>query len=141
MCTNFVAIFKYLKVMKKLIFTFAVLFTSLMPNAVADDDRKLQNEIPIILIPGTNLNRSLPFLPIESYYSILSCQIITVAESGLGRVTLSVRKISTGEIWQTEFDSDVIQLCLLQIPGSSGQYSVDYTTESGLIYSGCFSIE
>ena len=53
---------------------------------------------------------------------------------------MTVTNLSTGEAWSDSFDSGVIMQTLLPISGTPGYYEIEFITESGDTYVGCFEL-
>lgn len=86
------------------------------------------------------LSRDLDAEFLVTYYVNFPCIQTTVPED-LGEVELNVANLSTGESWSCIFDSATQSQAFLPISGSPGYYEIEYTTESGDVYSGELLIE
>ena len=74
------------------------------------------------------------------YHGMLSAVHSSVA-SDLGEIDITVTNCSTGEFWADTFDSSSTSQHLLLISSTPGLYEVTYTTSSGDLYEGTFTIE
>ena len=86
------------------------------------------------------LSRDLDAEFLVTYYVNFPC-IQTTVPADLGEVELNVANLSTGESWSCIFDSATQSQAFLPISGSPGYYEIEYTTESGDVYSGELLIE
>lgn len=127
--------------MKKiLIFLIALSVQIPILNIYADND--VRRKIPLStgpLVPKEN--RSLVLEPIECYFYGIMNLIQTNVYSDLGEVQVSIINETTGESWNSFFDSGQNTQSILSISGNKGSYEVLYITESGIIYEGNFTIE
>jgi hypothetical protein len=78
---------------------------------------------------------------IECYYISLSESFITTVSANLGIVDIEIINLSTGEAWYDIFDSATEPQTVLQISGTPGLYEIVYTTQSGDVYEGSFTIQ
>ena len=127
----------------KIILLFLAVLLPLSVFTLNADEKNLRQEIPLNKVFDENYekdNRSLTQLPIECCYMGMMNLIHTTISSDLGEVVLEVINTSTGEICYDTFDSGTTPQALLPISGESGYYSITYTTESGDVYEGCFTI-
>ena len=125
---------------KKLIpilLAFSAMFCTMPMRADSSKDDFI--EIFIKKEKSSSLVRSLT--EIQAYYLETFCAIQTVAVSDLGEVTLTVKNLSTSEIWWSTFDSHENPQFFLPISGTPGYYVIEYVTESGDMYTGEFFIE
>ena len=86
------------------------------------------------------LNRDVDAEFLVTYHVNFPC-IYTIVYEDFGQVELNVTNLSTGESWSCIFDSATQSQALLPISGSPGYYEIEYTTESGDVYSGELLIE
>ena len=126
---------------KKIILLFLAALLPLSVFQLNADEKNKRKEIPLKQINKTHENnRSLILYPVESCYMGMMNLIQTTFSRDLGEVTLEVINTSTGEISCETFDSGVTPQTLLPISGDSGYYTITYTTESGDIYEGYFTL-
>ena len=97
-----------------------------------------QKEIPIRQIVTKPIVRDLSCMPIRAYYDGMSSVIYTSFLSDLGIVEMTVTNLSTGEIWSATQESSTTSFNVIYVSGSQGFYILEYTTEAGDIYEGCF---
>ena len=107
----------------------------------ADDDKSVAKKIPLEIVGKGGFQRSLIQEPIISYYYGMMTAVQTSVTSDFGVVDVMVTNSSTGESWYDSFDSSEEPQTILQISGEAGLYEITYTTESGDIYEGTFTIE
>ena len=104
------------------------------------DDENAKIKIPLEVVGGTKLNRTLQEEKISCHYYDMMTAIMTVFSTDLGSVTLTVTNTSTGEVWYDMFDSGSELQTVLPISASDGIYEIVYITETGDIYEGSFTI-
>lgn len=75
---------------------------------------------------------------IRACYDAMSSAIYTTFLSDLGLVEMTVTNLSTGEIWSATQESSTTSFNVIYVSGSQGFYILEYTTEAGDIYEGCF---
>ena len=73
------------------------------------------------------------------YYGMLE-GIVTTVSADLGEIMITVENCTTGEMWESSFDSSLNSQYLLSISGTTGCYQIVYTTSSGDVYEGTFTI-
>lgn len=93
-------------------------------------------EIPIRKVDKDDKIRSLNC--IYAFYDGISSAIHTTFLSDLGLVEMTVTNLSTGEIWSATQESSTTSFNVIYVSGSQGFYILEYTTEAGDIYEGCF---
>ena len=103
------------------------------------DETKV-DKIPIRVDRKGKLSRDVDTEFMVIYYVNYPCIQTTMPED-LGEVELNVTNLSTGESWSSFFDSAIQPQTHLPISGSPGYYEIEYTTESGDVYSGELLIE
>lgn len=106
------------------------------------DDKDVERPIPLDLVYNDEFrnNRGFIPLPIECYYAVYLKSIQTTVYDNLGEITIEVLNTTTGEYFYDSFDSAVTQQHILNITGSSGFYTITYTTESGETYLGTLEL-
>ncbi|MBR1956581.1 MAG: DUF3244 domain-containing protein [Bacteroidales bacterium] len=115
----------------------AVLLSFTFSNLKADDPPKVK--IPLEIITTTvDDHRSIITLPIECHYLNFMSSIQTTTTDNIGEITVEVLNTTTGEYFNDTFSSSVNTLHILPISGSSGFYSITYTTSLGGEYVGTF---
>lgn len=85
-------------------------------------------------------NRDITLSPIECWYFSDVEIIQTTVYDNLGEITIEVLNTTTGEYFYDSFDSAVTQQHILNITGSSGFYTITYSTESGETYLGTLEL-
>lgn len=78
---------------------------------------------------------------LQCYYYADEEFIQSIPLVNLGTIQVSVTNTFTGESWFCMFDSSIETIHLLHVPRNSGIYEINYTTESGEVYTGTFQIE
>ena len=122
---------------------FIVMLAFLLPLSAFEmsaDDENAKIKIPLEVVGGTKLNRTLQEEKICCHYYDMMTSIMTVFSTDLGSVTLTVTNTSTGEVWYDMFDSGSELQTVLPISASDGIYEIVYITETGDIYEGSFTI-
>lgn len=104
------------------------------------DNKSVAKKIPVKIVGKGKFQRSLIQEPIISYYYGMMTAVQTSVTSDLGVVDVMVTNSSTGESWYDSFDSSEEPQTILQISGEAGLYEITYTTESGDIYEGTFTV-
>lgn len=126
--------------MRKLLLTM-VLLLPLLTLEMRADNEKTVIKIPVELEKNIKHNRSLKEdLIVSTYYGMMSA-VVTVVNSDLGEVDITVTNCGTGGMWYDSFDSSEETQTILQISGEAGLYEITYTTESGDVYRGLLTIE
>lgn len=121
---------------------FILIMAFLLPVSALEmraDETKV-DKIPIRVDRKGKLSRDVDTEFMVIYYVNYPCIQTTMTED-LGEVELNVTNLSTGESWSSFFDSATQSQALLPISGSPGYYVIEYTTESGDVYSGELLIE
>lgn len=123
------------------LFLMIVLLSLPIPITRADD-KDVERPIPLDLVYNDEFrnNRGFIPLPIECYYAVYLKSIQTTVYDNLGEITIEVLNTTTGEYFYDSFDSAVTQQHILNITGSSGFYTITYTTESGETYLGTLEL-
>lgn len=123
------------------LFLMIVLLSLPIPITRADD-KDVERPIPLDLVYNDEFrnNRGFIPLPIECYYAVYLKSIQTTVYDNLGEITIEVLNTTTGEYIYDSFDSVVTQQHILNITGSSGFYTITYTTESGETYLGTLEL-
>lgn len=127
----------------KIILLIMAVFLPLSFITLKADDDVLQTKIPLNRVFGENYekgNRGIIALPIDCYYAAFLSIIQTNVSDNLGEITIEVLNTTTGEYIYDTFDSAVTQQHILNITGSSGFYTITYTTESGETYLGTLEL-
>ena len=137
---TFVSHLKFIFMRKLFILMMAFLLPVFALEMRADEKVQIKT-IPLSLETGKRISRSLCEEAIISCYNVLFPCIQTTVPEDLGEVELNVANLSTGESWSCIFDSATQSQALLPISGSPGYYEIEYTTESGDVYSGELLIE
>ena len=125
---------------KTIILLVASLLLSSAFNVTADEPQVPDLKIPIKVEKKGKLMRNLHTPIASTYYGMFSC-ICTEVYEDLGEIEVYVTNISTGEFWNSSFDSGRDSHHVIQVSGTSGYYEVEYITESGSVYEGGFLIE
>lgn len=123
---------------------FILMMAFLLPVSALEmrADEKVQIKIiPLWKDRHPDLSRDVVVNPIESNYYVSIDSVGTTVLRNLGYVELIVTDTSTGESWSCIFDSATQSQAFLPISGSPGYYEIEYTTESGDVYSGELLIE
>ena len=126
--------------MRKLMILLVAFLLPLSALEMSADEKGKVVKIPIQIGTGTILQRDLDVCPILSYYYGMLSSIQTTVTSDLGQIEMTVTNLSTGEAWSDSFDSGTIMQTLLPISGTPGFYEIEYITESGVTYVGCFEL-
>lgn len=123
--------------MRKMFLILAVLLPIFALKVNAEDKNV---DISLLKLGDGVLERTGCFYPIKScYYGMLEGILTTVSED-LGEIMITVENCTTGEMWESSFDSSLNSQYLLSISGTTGCYQVVYTTSSGDVYEGTFTI-
>ena len=85
-------------------------------------------------------NRDITLSPIECWYFSDVGIIQTTVYDNLGEIAIEVLNATTGETFYDSFDSAFTQQHILNITGSSGFYTITYSTESGETYLGTLEL-
>lgn len=126
--------------MRKTIILLVAFLLPLSALKMSADEKGTIRPIPLIKVEKKDLSRSLSHESMMAgYYGMLSSIQTTVTED-LGEIEVTVTNLSTGEAWSDSFDSGVIMQTLLPISGTPGYYEIEYITESGDTYVGCFEL-
>lgn len=107
----------------------------------ADEPKPITAHIPLSSQQNVSKeNRDITLSSIEcSYFSDVEI-IQTNISDYLGEITIEVLNTTTGEYFYDSFDSAFTQQHILNITGSSGFYTITYSTESGETYLGTLEL-
>lgn len=122
-----------------ILFALAAVFCSTMP-VWGDTPPGKQHVIPIKHVETGSTVRDLNIPPLHACYNGTSSTIYTTITSDLGQIEMTVVNLSTGEVWSDILDSGALMQTALQISGTPGYYTITYTTESGRVYEGYFTL-
>ncbi len=128
--------------MKKLSFiSILVLCLGVSGLLTAKDLSNKQTPAEIIVIipdaPGS-IPRVPAQIPIQGM--VLGNTIYLAFQCDLGDIDVELYKDGSGLVWQTSVDSSELS-AMLPFNGSSGDYTLTFTTSGGAVYEGSFSIE
>ena len=128
--------------MKKLsFFSILVLCLGVSGLLTAKDLSNTQTPAEIIVIipdaPGS-IPRVPAQIPIQGM--VLGNTIYLAFQCDLGDIDVELYKDGSGLVWQTSVDSSELSV-MLPFNGSSGDYTLAFTTSGGAVYEGSFSIE
>ncbi len=128
--------------MKKLsFFSILVLCLGVSGLLTAKDLSNKQTPAEIIVIipdaPGS-IPRVPAQIPIQGM--VLGNTIYLAFQCDLGDIDVELYKDGSGLVWQTSVDSSELS-AMLPFNGSSGDYTLAFTTSGGAVYEGSFSIE
>ena len=128
--------------MKKLSFiSILVLCLGVSGLLTAKDLSNKQTPAEIIVIipdaPGS-IPRVPAQIPIQGM--VLGNTIYLAFQCDLGDIDVELYKDGSGLVWQTSVDSSELS-AMLPFNGSSGDYTLAFTTSGGAVYEGSFSIE
>ncbi len=128
------------KAMKK---TFLIVFAVICGIAAiftchADNDKKTRY-IEILIKQGIvkGAPRSISIVPITCFYNSGTLSLTFIDE--IGSVTVAVINQSTGEQWIDYIDS-TDGYATMQISEDEGDYAIEIETDSGISYSGYFTL-
>lgn len=115
-------------------------FLSLPITVIRADEKDVEHPIPLDLVYNDEFrnNRDFSPLPIECHYGITLNCIQTTIFGNLGEVVIEVQNTTTGEVFYDSFNSTITSQHVLPISGSSGFYTITYTTSSGEEYTGTY---
>lgn len=112
-----------------------------LPLSASADKTFARVNIPMKIVPGTRLGRSLADAPVEVVYWGMSATLQITCLYDCGDSNLTVANTTTGESWYCSLASGVSPQILLPLSGTEGCYVIYLVTASGDIYEGEFLIE
>ena len=104
------------------------------------EDKNVVQQIPIEKLTEIIGERSLRNDHLKAFYYGMLEGIVTTVSADLGEIMITVENCTTGEMWESSFDSSLNSQYLLSISGTTGCYQIVYTTSSGDVYEGTFTI-
>ena len=125
--------------MRKMFLILAVLLPIFALKVNAEDKNVVQ-QIPIEKLTEIIGERSLRNDHLKAFYYGMLEGIVTTVSADLGEIMITVENSTTGEMWESSFDSSLNSQYLLSISGTTGCYKIVYTTSSGDVYEGTFTI-
>lgn len=88
---------------------------------------------------GDPIFRGLGGIPIGAYYNADNHTVSVDFSDDIGQVGIRLVNETTGVYTSLLFDS-VIRRLIIPIQNSSGSYTINFCTEAGIVYSGCFIV-
>lgn len=123
--------------MRKMFLILAVLLPIFALKVNAEDKNV---DISLLKLGDGVLERTGCFYPIKScYYGMLE-GIVTTVSADLGEIMITVENCTTGEMWESSFDSSTTLTHVLQISGDSGIYRIHYKDGNDNEYEGAFML-
>lgn len=128
--------------MKKLLFTTLLMLSfgvTWLFNAIGRQGNQVPSEIVVKVGTVSGSNPRVPAqIPIQGM--VLGNTIYLAFQCDLGDIDVELYKDGSGLVWQTSVDSSELSV-MLPFNGSSGDYTLAFTTSGGAVYEGSFSIE
>ena len=123
--------------MRKMFLIMAVLLPVFALKVNADDKNVVQ-QIPIEKLTEIIGERSLRNDHLKAFYYGMLEGILTTVSEDLGEIMITVENCTTGEMWESSFDSSTTLTHVLQISGDSGIYRIHYKDGNDNEYEGAF---